>query len=150
MLKQNKRKILKEMNAVEEAESEIATLREQETERGSVRDRAKQQLEDRQSELQTGIDDLTSQRAVAAGNIDPKTISIFDEVANMYDGEAIAEVAELNRRHREYACGECNIQVPFEQVSILMGSGDTLVRCPACSRILSIHEELRAGLVGKK
>jgi predicted nucleic acid-binding Zn-ribbon protein len=68
----------------------------------------------------------------------------------MYEGEAISEVAELNRRHREYACGECNIQVPFEQVSLLLSGSNSLVRCPACFRILSIHEDLRAGLVGKK
>ena len=68
----------------------------------------------------------------------------------MYEGEAISEVAELNRRHREYACGECNIQVPFEQVSLLLSGSNSLVRCPACFRILSIHEDLRVGLVGKK
>ena len=142
--------ILKEMNAIEEANSGIAVLNEQATERTTVRDRAKDQLDTRNDQLKSGIDDLKTRRAEAAEGIDPKAISVFDQVADMYEGEAISEVAELNRRHREYACGECNIQVPFEQVSLLLSGSNSLVRCPACFRILSIHEDLRAGLVGKK
>ena len=68
----------------------------------------------------------------------------------MHDGEAMAEVVEINRRHREYACDACNMQMPFNLISTLHNTSDEVVRCPACGRILHIQEEMRGSLSAKK
>ena len=70
-------------------------------------------------------------------------------MADTYDGDAMAQVEEIDRRHRDYACGSCHMTVPFENVAVLLSGADTLVRCSACDRILYMQEETKGALAKK-
>ncbi len=54
---------------------------------------------------------------------------------------------EISRRHREYACGECHMHLPFEAISTLAGAVAQVVQCPSCRRILYLKDEVKGALV---
>ena len=140
-------RMLTEMSNIEELDAGMAEIDEQLKERAKVRDQAKSDLAERESDVGERLAELEAERATAAESVPSNARVIFDELSEVYDGEAMAHVDEINRRHRTYVCGECNIQLPFEQVSLLLSGSDTLVQCPACSRILHIQQDLRGALV---
>ena len=55
------------------------------------------------------------------------------------------KLAEHSRRHHEYACGACQVILPIELISAILGRG-TLTQCVNCSAILFIDQALRESL----
>ncbi len=141
--------VLGEMESVDSVEEEIKAIQSQIEERAKVRDLADTQLKEREAEIGQRLGELETEREQAANDVPMKARDIFDSVADIYDGEAMASIEEVSRRHREYACGACNIQLPYETVSVLMGGISDVVRCTACTRILYLQEEVRDILVKK-
>jgi len=140
---------LGELELVDSVEEEITTIQSHIEERAKVRDLAEAQLKERESEIGQRLGELETEREQAAGDVPGEALDIFDNLAEIYDGEAMATIEEVSLRHREYACGACNIQLPFETVSVLMGGVSTVVRCTACTRILYLQDEVRGALVKK-
>lgn len=140
---------LGELELVESVEVEITTIQSHIEERAKVRDLADAQLKERKSDIGQRLGELETEREQAADDVPGKALDIFDELVDIYDGEAMATIEEVSIRHREYACGACNIQLPFETVSVLMGGVSTVVRCTACTRILYLQDEVRGALVKK-
>lgn len=143
-------RLLAEMEQIEQAEARAKEIEAQLEERGKVRDHAAAQLEERKADVGQRLTELENEREQATVSIPAKELEIFDRLAETYDGEAMAPVEEISRRHREYACGECNMHMPYEQVSILRSATDTIVQCPACGRILYMQDEMRESLAAKK
>lgn len=141
--------ILEEMTQIETLEEELAAIETQVEERQKIVQLAQEQLKEREREVSTRLAELEQERATAAANVPPADLAVFEEISFVHDGEAMARVEEIDRRRREYACGECNMHLPFEQVAILMSSGSGLVRCTACGRILFLHDETRGALTPK-
>ncbi len=92
---------------------------------------------------------METEREVAAAEVPGTALRVFEDLAEAYDDDPVAQVLEIDRRRREYACGECNIHMPFEKVASLMSETTELVQCPACSRILYLAEETRGALTPK-
>ncbi len=141
--------ILEEMSETEEIEKEIELVKELHAERAKIRDVAESQFKQRGEDVGARLAELETEREEAAVEVQGSAMAVFEEMADAYEGEAMATVDEVNRRHREYACGACNIHLPFEQVVSLMSPVTELVRCPACGRILYMQEELRGELTPK-
>jgi predicted nucleic acid-binding Zn-ribbon protein len=139
-------RLLGEMESLEQSEGHSQQLAEQIAERRKVRDVAGAQLRERQAEIGERLSELESERSQAASSVPSEQLAVFEEMALMYDGEAMAHVEEVDRRHREYACGECHMTLPFEHVSLLLSGADQLVRCTACARILYLQSETRSTL----
>ncbi len=142
-------RILQEMERIEQLDEQFEVLQKQRGERDKVRDVAAGELKQREAEIGQRLAELSDERDAAAAEVPAAELAIFDEMADAYDGEAMAPIEEIDRRHREYACGACHMHVPFEQISVLVGGGDALVRCTACNRILYLQEETRGSLVKK-
>jgi uncharacterized protein len=138
--------MLRQMQQIETIEADVAAVQAQCDERCKVRDIAKTQLDARQSEVGQRLSELEAERAVAADQVSAHELGLFNKLADAYEGEAMATIEEIDRRNREYACGSCNMHLPFEQVSLLVGGVSALVTCTACGRILYLHEETRGTL----
>ena len=142
-------KSLAEMERVEEIKGHLAALQQQIAERTKLRDVAKHELDERQAEVGQRLAELETERATAAAHIPPKELELFDSLCDAYDGEAMAAVEEISKKHREYACAACNMNQPFENVSVLLRGADRLVRCAACGRILYMQDAVRGSLAKK-
>ena len=141
--------ILVEMENVEALETEITEVIGQRDERDKMVQHATEQLAERKTDVGERVGELEQEREEAAAAISPADLEVFDEVADHHDGEAMASVTEVSRRHREYACDACNMHLPFEQVSVLMGDPTSMVRCTACGRILFMAQDMKDALVPK-
>lgn len=142
-------KMLADLEQIEKIEAEIKGLDSQLIERHKVREIARHQLEERKADVGQRLAELEVEREKAAAVIPAHALAVFDEMANAHDGEAMAQVEVIDRRNRDYACGSCNLHVPFDQVSLLASRNEALMRCPSCSRILFMQEEIRGALVKK-
>ena len=70
---------------------------------------------------------------------DKQSLTIFERVAETYDGEAMAEVEGTGDNSTSFSCGGCFMGIPAEVVNILSGHDD-IVRCSNCTRILYLKE----------
>jgi predicted nucleic acid-binding Zn-ribbon protein len=128
------------MERAEALRAQLATLQSSIDERTTVRDRAKADLDQRHADVGERLGQLEEEREQAARAIPPDVRKIFERVASETEGEAMAPVIEISRRHREYACGACNLEIPKESFSRLAGPAEAVVQCKACTRILYIAE----------
>jgi predicted nucleic acid-binding Zn-ribbon protein len=141
--------ILAEMDQVERLDTEIAEVDVEIAEREKVRAVAGTQLREREEDVGDRLAELERERDAAAAELPSDALAVFENAAETHEGEAMAAVEEVDRRHREYACAACNMHMPFEQIASLMGSADQIVRCTACGRILYMQDELRGALSPK-
>lgn len=139
-------RILEEMERIEQGTAELDKLAGEIQEREKVKKVAESDLAIRHEEIGERLAELETERDGAAAAVPTAELKIFNEMADAYDGEAMATIEEIDRRHREYSCGACNIILPFEAVAALLGSSEVMVRCTACGRILYLHEEMRGAL----
>jgi predicted nucleic acid-binding Zn-ribbon protein len=142
-------RMLGEMEQVEKLQQQQTELEAQIAEKNKLRNMAQQQLDERRADVGQRLAELESERQAAAAIIPANELALFDELAEDNDGEAMAQVEEVDRRHREFACGACNMHLPFELITMLISRHDTLVRCPSCTRILFMQEETRGSLAKK-
>ncbi len=139
--------MLVEMDAVETTESDITTIDEQIAERSTVLESANIELTTRKDEIADTLATLEGERAAKAAVIPDGTTQLFDELADDFDGEAMAGIEVVDKRRREYACGVCNVHLPFDIVSRVMGRPDEIMQCQGCLRILYGSEGCREALV---
>lgn len=139
-----KRDLEEQAKALEEKIGQVKTkidvVEAQHRERGGLRDGAKGELEQRRSDVSERLAELEAERRRAASAIPATELAIFDRVAQLHEGEAMAQVVTISARHREYACGACNCEIPFESYSRLRGHPDLIVQCMNCQRILHMEQ----------
>ena len=129
-------RILAQMENVEKLKAEMSAGDAPIADRTKLRDLAKAALDEAKSELGERLAELESQRARAASNLKPEVLESFEEAADQNDGEALAEVTVVSVRHREFACGGCNAELPLDAFSRVSAQRDDLVTCMNCGRIL--------------
>ena len=142
-------RLLEEMEQIDRIAEQIAQFKGQVTERRKVREVAEAQLQERQGDVGQRLAELQTEHDAAAAGIPGNELSAFNHLADIHDGEAMAPIQEIDRRHREYACGACNMHMPFEAVSLLLGATESLVMCSACGRILYMQDEIRGAFAKK-
>jgi uncharacterized protein len=142
-------RMLEELERVEQTDRDLETISEQIAEREKVRTIARQQLEEKQSDVGQRLAELERERVEAASAIPASELDAFEKLSEDFEGEAMAEVLVIDKRRREYACGACHMHMPFEQISVLKGGADRVVHCTACRRILYMQDETRESLAKK-
>ncbi len=142
-------RILEDMEQIDRIDEQIGLVETQVVERGKVRVVAQAKLTERQADVGQRLAELETEHDEASAIIPGSDLTAFSQLAEIYDGEVMAQIEEIDRRHREYACGACNMHLPFESVSLLLGATQTLVKCSACGRILYLQDELK-GTFAKK
>jgi len=143
--------MIAEMEAIEQVDQEIILVTTQRDDRAKVVDLAAQRVAERKQDASSSLDDLERQRAETAAAIPAPIMQSFESSAALHDGDPLAVIEEIDRRHRVYACGGCNIDIPFQIVANLTSEAQThLTLCPSCGRILHMHEEIRGALASPK
>jgi len=92
------------------------------------------------------LNELNAQRTEAENEVPNDTKVVFNRMADMHEGEAMATVIQESRRNMEYTCGGCYMSIPVERVNTLMTLQDQMVLCPNCSRILYLDQDLKASI----
>jgi predicted nucleic acid-binding Zn-ribbon protein len=150
-LKDKRREIdeqtLVEMSGVEEIEAEVAELDAKIEERTKVLEAAETELSSRREEIKESLAELEVERAQKSTGIPLDVQSLFDGLADDFEGEAMASIELIDKRRREYACDTCNVHLPFDVVSRVTGRPDEIVQCQGCLRILYASQDAREALV---
>ena len=129
-----------EMERLEQVKQQAGGLATQISERGKIHDVVRGEFEQRKNDCASRLAELERERSSAEAAVPERERRVFHRVADVTEGEAMAEVEEIDRRHREYACSSCRMEIPFAHVATLMSNANALVQCTACTRILFLAE----------
>ncbi len=130
------KRAIDEMQRVEETAKRVEVHTATIAERLKIREVAKGKLAECMSDVGERLAELENERTRAADLIPERDRMLFDRVADLTEGQTMAEVTIVDLRHREFACGECNIEVPFETYARLSSNSDSVIQCKSCARIL--------------
>lgn len=130
------------LGKVDAMNAQIAEIESQIEQRRKVYDVAAAQLQREEDEIASRLTELKERRAEAVRAAPADALRDFEQLSRRIDGEPMAEIIEEDRRRQEYCCGACNMTVPVEVVSVLLGRSG-LANCPSCRRILFMSDELR-------
>jgi uncharacterized protein len=133
-------KILEELTAIDQSKNSLTDL---ETKLASQRTELateEQASLDIRQDLQKQIDTLEVERSAVAKDVPITDLMLFEKVADVHDGEAMAKVVKPTRE-QEYICDGCNMSIPMEKVNALL-TKDQLQVCNICGRILYVESEL--------
>jgi predicted nucleic acid-binding Zn-ribbon protein len=145
------KRAVEEMQRVEETKKRLEVHAATIAERQKIREIAKSKLNECVGDVGDRLAELEKERARAADLIPERDRKVFDKVADLTEGQTMAEVTVVDLRHREFACGECNIEVPFETYARLASNSESVIQCKACTRILYLQQQnLPAGDKGGK
>lgn len=128
---------LEELTAKVDAQSKLVT-------------NATKEVQEAQSEVGDKLKELEVERDAAGEPLSDDIRKTFDRLSHTYDGEAMAEISEQDRRRMEYTCGGCYTLLPVESVNALITKPDQLTTCGTCNRILYVSQELRESLAAGK
>ncbi len=142
-------KALEKMSAVDDLKQRVAEVQAQVENQAKLVKSAEGEVQSAKEEVGESLADATAKRNAAAAELPADIISVFERLADHYDGEAMGEIEEQDRRRREYTCGGCYMELPIERVNALMMKPDELVTCPSCNRFLFIKQELKAEIGAK-
>jgi predicted nucleic acid-binding Zn-ribbon protein len=144
------KRAVEELARVDETKKRLETHAATIVERQKIREVAKSKLEECMKDVGERLAELEAERERAAALIPDRDRKVFDKVADETEGEAMTEVTIVDLRHREFACGSCNIEVPFETYAKLKSAADGIIQCKACTRILFLTEESKNSSVEEK
>ncbi|MSR18201.1 MAG: hypothetical protein EXS00_03370 [Phycisphaerales bacterium] len=128
--------ILAHMQKLETLSAEANRSEEAVTAAQAVRDQSDADLKERQTDVGERLAELEIERTKAARHLSSDNLKLFEAVAMEHDGDALSEIIVVSKRHREYACSECNMLVPQAYAAKAAANEDSIVLCPSCKRIL--------------
>lgn len=134
--------VLELMGIVETDEAACQEIKSQIDQQRQKVDEVRKDAESKAVELEKDIAEIQAEWDAVAKEIPAAALQFFQRVAETYDGEAMAEVEQVDENSQSYNCGGCFMGIPAEIVNVL-SSKDEIIRCSNCTRILYLkpHEE---------
>lgn len=133
------------LQKLDELREQLGQIEQDREEREKVRDVAQGDRDQREADIKDRVAELEAEREKKKDEVPANALSVYEAARELLGDDVMAPVEEQDRRNKEYSCGSCFTHLPVELVSILMKKGD-LTRCPSCSVILYMEEELRDSL----
>ncbi|MEM6552546.1 MAG: hypothetical protein AAF750_10530 [Planctomycetota bacterium] len=153
-LKADKSKIedrsLEGLTKVDELTEQLAELAAEVEKQQKLVDAAGAEVVEAESEIAGRLSELEAERSTAASEVPDEPLRAYDKLNEDYDGEALAEIEEYDRKRMEYHCGACNTRLPIEKVNATLTSTDEIYPCPFCDKLLIAKDRLREGIAGSK
>lgn len=142
--------VLESMTKAEALQAEAGALDEKVQAQTKLVEGATREVEEAQTEVGGKLEEVTAERDAAGEPLSAEMRKTFDRLSHTYDGEAMAEIEEQDRRRMEYTCGGCFTLLPVESVNSLITKPDQVTTCGTCQRILYVGNELRESLAAAK
>ncbi len=131
--------ILELMKAVESDDEECKKIRAQIEEQKQLLEETRKKSDIAAVEYEAEIAKIQIEWNAVAKSIPRERLTIFNRVADTYDGEAVVKVEQQDDRSDAYSCGGCFMGITAESVNLLM-TRDEIIRCPNCTRILVLGD----------
>lgn len=141
----NETAALELMTKADELKKQLAELDAQAAERAKVKKVASEDREKKAEEIKDRLNELQAERKRLAAEVPPEAMALYVELVRQRGDDAMAPVAELDRRRHEYTCGSCQMAIPVETVSSLIrgaAANQPVVRCVSCGCLLYIEKEV--------
>lgn len=124
--------LLERMVTTEELQDALSRFREGVAALEARRTQRLPMLRQQERTLSAEIADMDGRRAAMLPQIPPRILSTYETLRASRDGQAVSIVESARGRE---ICGGCRVALPRSDVQRLR-SGDTLVQCNNCRRIL--------------
>ncbi len=125
-----------QLDKVTELQGKLGDIEKSISDRQRVVDSAHVELKTCRSEVGARLSELDRERTDASKRIPARELELFNRAADLYEGEAMAELVAIDVRLREYVCGACNMELPREKYATLASNPNVAVTCTSCHRIL--------------
>ena len=126
--------VLELLKDIETDEAECKSIQKQVTEQKQQLEKLRTEAEMLTGKYQSEIDQIQAEWDDVAKTIPGEVLEIFKRVAETYDGQAVVEIEQEDKRET-YSCGGCFMGITAECVNLLM-TRDDIIRCPNCTRIV--------------
>lgn len=132
---------LKVMQEIDQLRAEVETLEAQIAEQQNRLDQIEKESADEVARLTEMLQKLQAKREEAAQAIPREALSIFERIAENFDGEAMALIEIEGRKPpHTYVCGGCFMGLNAEHANVLR-TRDEVRTCNNCGRILYLQRE---------
>ena len=137
---------LAQLDEVDEIKQRIEELAAKLADQTKLVQGAETEIDVARTEVGDRLNQAQNERNDAATKLGPTALNTFERISLHHDGEALALVEEQDRRRREYCCGGCYLQLPFEHINTIMVQPNESVQCPSCHRFLYMANELKVAI----
>lgn len=134
---------LEQLSTVDELAGRQTEIEEKIAQQKKLTQQSQDEVNQAKTQVGDKLDQAQAQRDQAAANVPAEALHTFEILIEEYDGQAMAQVEEADRKRMEYNCGGCYIALPIERINSLMTKANELVTCPNCLRILYMDSQLK-------
>ena len=126
---------LQVMEATEARRKTLAQCEEEERAEAAKFEDFKAQSEHARRTFARKLAELQQGRAEAEGQLDGKTVTLFNRLSERYEGEVLARINRTHPRRDEFTCDGCHMTLSAECYNALLVR-DEVQTCGNCGRIL--------------
>jgi len=131
---------LKLMQDVDQVREQAKQAQQQFEQAGQALEEIKRSSAAEIARLKGILEELQAKRAEAAKAVPRKALAVFERIAAIRDGEAMAPIEIVgDKPPHEYVCGGCFMSIAAENANALR-TRDELRFCDHCGRILYLEE----------